>query len=93
MKLIKYELISNPFQPVSQKCAGQSQLQQLLERDIGYNRFLELFFRNLLFGDKNELHNRALHIAVLQSALRTIPTLHRLRWQLILENLPEQSNA
>ena len=30
--------------------------------------FLELFFRNLLFGEKNELHNRALHIAALQSA-------------------------
>ena len=30
--------------------------------------FLELFFRNLLFGEKNELHNRALHIATLQSA-------------------------
>ena len=31
--------------------------------------FLELFFRNLLFGEKNELHNRALHVAALQSAL------------------------
>ena len=30
--------------------------------------FLELFFRNLLFGEKNELHNRALHIAALHSA-------------------------
>ena len=30
--------------------------------------FLELFFRNLLFGEKNELHNRALRIAALQSA-------------------------
>ena len=30
--------------------------------------FLELFFRNLLFGEKNELHNRALHIAASQSA-------------------------
>ena len=30
--------------------------------------FLELFFRNLLFGEKNELHNRTLHIATLQSA-------------------------
>ena len=30
--------------------------------------FLELFFRNLLFGEKNELHNRALHVAILQSA-------------------------
>lgn len=30
--------------------------------------FLELFFRNLLFGEKNELHNRALHVAALQSA-------------------------
>ena len=26
------------------------------------------YFRNLLFGEKNELHNRALHIVVLQSA-------------------------
>ena len=30
--------------------------------------FLELFFRNLLFGENNELHNRALHISVSQSA-------------------------
>lgn len=30
--------------------------------------FLELFFRNLLFGEKNELHNRALHITLPQSA-------------------------
>lgn len=30
--------------------------------------FIELFFRNLLFGEKNELHNRALHVAALQSA-------------------------
>ena len=29
--------------------------------------FLELFFRNLLYGEKNELHNRALHIAAFQS--------------------------
>ena len=28
---------------------------------------MELFFRNLLFGEKNELHNRALHVAILQS--------------------------
>ena len=47
MKLIKYELISNPFQPVSQKCAGQNQLQQLLERDIGYNRILRIVFQKL----------------------------------------------
>ena len=26
--------------------------------------FLELFFRNLLFGEKNGLHNRDLHIAL-----------------------------
>lgn len=31
--------------------------------------FLELFFRNLLFGEKNELHSRALHVAAFQSAL------------------------
>ena len=30
--------------------------------------FLELFFRNLLFGKKNELHNRTMHIAASQSA-------------------------
>ena len=30
--------------------------------------FLELFFRNLLFGEKNGLHNRALHITAPQSA-------------------------
>ena len=30
--------------------------------------FLELFFRNLLFGEKNELHNRVLHIATIQRA-------------------------
>ena len=30
--------------------------------------FLELFFRNLLFGEKNELHNRAMHIAASQRA-------------------------
>lgn len=30
--------------------------------------FLELFFRNLLFGEKNGLHNRDLHIAAPQSA-------------------------
>ena len=29
--------------------------------------FLELFFRNLLFGEKNELHNRTMHIAAIQS--------------------------
>ena len=29
--------------------------------------FLELFFRNLLFGENNELHNRAMHIAAVQS--------------------------
>ena len=30
--------------------------------------FLELFFRNLLFGKKNELHNRVLHTAATQRA-------------------------
>ena len=30
--------------------------------------FLELFFRNLLFGEKNELHNQTMHIATSQSA-------------------------
>ena len=35
--------------------------------------FLELFFRNLLFGEKNELHNRALHIGFLQSATPSVP--------------------
>lgn len=30
--------------------------------------FLELFFRNLLFGENNELHNRALHVSASQSA-------------------------
>ena len=30
--------------------------------------FLELFFKNLLFGEKNELHNRTLHIEASQSA-------------------------
>ena len=30
--------------------------------------FLELFFRNLLLGEKNELHNRTMHITAFQSA-------------------------
>ena len=34
--------------------------------------FLELFFRNLLFSEKNELHNRTLHIAALQSTTHKI---------------------
>ena len=34
--------------------------------------FLELFFRNLLFGEKNELHNRALHINASQSAISNV---------------------
>lgn len=34
--------------------------------------FLELFFRNLLFGEKNELHNRALHIEASHSATTDI---------------------
>ncbi len=34
--------------------------------------FLELFFRNLLFGEKNELHNRDLHVTTPQSATTEI---------------------
>ena len=33
--------------------------------------FLELFFRNLLFGEKNGLHNRALHITAPQRQSRS----------------------
>ena len=34
--------------------------------------FLELFFRNLLFGEKNKLQNRALHIGAAQSAILSV---------------------
>lgn len=53
---------------VFQECIGQSQLQQLRKRNLRHNIILRTVFRNLLFGEKNELHNRALHIAAIQSA-------------------------
>ena len=53
--------------------------------------FLELFFRNLLFGEKNELHNRALHIAAhIGKSLRTVK---RMPPSLIEHGLLERENG
>ena len=35
--------------------------------------YIELFFRNLLFGEKNELHNRAMHGDMSHSAMKLSP--------------------
>ncbi len=64
--------------------------------------YLELFFKNLLFGEKNELHNRNLHINARQSANMGTPksqndtlecTLDEIALLKFLQNNPKASQA